>query len=313
MNLRVSITRSSAIAGLCHVAMSLAVAQNDMPPATPPPVVENAAATPAPTPAVETGVVIPLPYPVTRYEESWKKNPFLLKTAPVVGPTVSFADDWALANISTRDGKATVRIVNKKTGERKTVSEIPKEGDEFRLIKANMQGNYRESSAEVAKGDEVATLKYDESAMGVRAAAAPALPRPVVIQQQGQVGGVPVPGAPAMINRPGMTTQVNRGGGIVPSPAGQQNFQRPTMQSGAGGAYYGGAAGAPASGGNANPTVNTASPGVVGGVPSITVTNPNTTPPQVNNPGTPSNPGVTPTPVSRRRQLIPSPIPQQTP
>lgn len=283
---------------------------------TPPP---PAAAAPIPAPApaepaTQAEAAVPAAFPLGRYEESWKTNPFMLKTAPVAVVKVSFAEDWALASISKRDGKAVVRIQNKKTGERRIVKETPGKDEEFRLVTANVSRNYKESTAEIAKGDEVATIKHDETLAAARAPA-PGVPRP---GQPGVPGigtpglGVPLPGqprgastmAPGAAGRPGYTSAAG---------AQQNTFQRPGMAPpgastvAAGGAYTGGnvnVAGTvmgyyqPAVQQPAAPVVNIPLPGAspAGGDASAAGATTGNLPAQ-----------GTPAPVVRRRGLIPSP------
>lgn len=273
--------------------------------AAPPPVAVAPAPAPVepPTPAE---AAIPAAFPLGRYEESWKKNPFMLKTAPVAVVKLSFAEDWALASISKRDGKAVVRIQNKKTGERRMVKETPEKDEEFRLVKANVSRNYKESTAEIAKGDEMATIKHDETLAAARAPV-PGAPRP---GQPGVPGGgpgmvVPQPGQP----RGASTMAPGAGGrpGYIPPAAQASTFQRPGMMPP--GASMAGA------GGNVNvpgavpvyqpavqqptaPVVNVPLPGATpaGGDGSASGTTGGNQPAQ-----------GTPAPVVRRRGLIPSP------
>ena len=237
--------RVSSLAGLLAVLLALAgsglprAQEAPAPPAAgaPPP---SADTPPAPAPAEPSKpaeAAIPAAFPLGRYEESWRKNPFMLKTAPVAVVKVSFAEDWALASISKRDGMAVVRMQNKKTGERRMVKETPEKDDEFRLIKANVSRNYKESTAEIAKGDEVATIKHDETLAAARAPV-PGAPRAGQPGMSGAPGmGVPLPGQAGQPR--GMTTMTpgttgRPGGYAPPGPPQQQQqlqntFQRPGM------------------------------------------------------------------------------------
>jgi len=125
-----------------------------------PPVVEPATEAESPTKEEAT---IPEAYPINRYEASWSKNPFLLKTVAPIVQQVDWSQDWALSSMSNIGGNIRVRMVNKQTGESKRVTSEGSEDSEFRLIKANFHRNRREASVEIAKGSETATLKYDEN------------------------------------------------------------------------------------------------------------------------------------------------------
>lgn len=235
-----------------------------------------AATAPAPAPGE---AAIPVAYPVARYETSWKKNPFLLKTTPIVQATVSFADDWSLAGMFNNAGKIRVSIQNKQTGELKHLTNEPKEGDEFRLVKANFNRNRTEASAEIAKGSETATLKYDESMTSRPVTINNTAQRPVAGAAPGQPGGAPVrPGQPGVGGVPGHPIVPGQTGGV------QAMVTNP-------------ATGRPMAG---------SSVAVQPGQPVMSN--------QAGQPGAPfpATPGVPPT-ISRRRQLIPAPViqPQQ--
>lgn len=108
--------------------------------------------------------VIPRAFDAARYKDTWAKNPFLLKTVAIAGPKVNFAQDWALSGMyKSVSGEIQVYIQNKQTSEVKRVTSKGDPTGEFRLIQANFNRNRSEASAEIAKGSEVAELKYDEN------------------------------------------------------------------------------------------------------------------------------------------------------
>lgn len=132
--------------------------------------------------------VIPQAFPTSRYEASWSKNPFLLKTTAVSQPTVSFAQDWVISGMyQLPSGKKVVNLMNRQTGERTRVTSDGDEAGEFRLVEATIAPRTSESSAKVAKGSEEATLKYDDQLLS-RALSTPA----------------PAPAPQAMGGRPGV-------------------------------------------------------------------------------------------------------------
>jgi hypothetical protein len=155
---------------------------------------ESAAAQPG-APGVaspeEDEAAIPAAFELSRYQASWEKNPFLLKTAPISQPTANWGQDWALAGMFSYNGK---------------------EGDEFRLVRANFSKSRRDASAVIAKGGQEAELKYDENAAPVTINNTV---RPGGGAAAGNVPGVPsVPGG-VPINKP--STAVS-GGRVFNSP-----------------------------------------------------------------------------------------------
>lgn len=279
-------------------------------------------------PVGATANAIPQSYPLDRYQASWKKNPFLLKTAPVVQQRETWAIDWALSSIAEIDGEFRVSIRNKKTGEYRRIHKDDKDA-EFNLVSVNLQPDRKASSAELSKGGEIATLTYDQAAMA---------PAPRAATPAGQPG-VRAPGAPAP-GQPMTTAQVQAGAGssagryyptqsAVPSPGG---FQRPAV----GGVMNPGIPGAVAGGGQiqrstvtAGVSSGSAAAGVAGSPPSMMINGVNVNAPAA---GTAIIPGqsyvpttgsgtvtvpaptyqATPTPSTRRRQLIPAPLNQAT-
>ena len=233
-------------------------------------------ATPA---AEEDGPAIPIPFDLSRYDSTWDKNPFLLKTAPVAQTTVNWGQDWALSSMSKYSGKIRISIRNKQTNEVKRIYNEPKDGDEFRLVEANFNRSRKEASAKIAKGTEEAELKYDENVAPVtvnntmRAAGGQGQP--------GNLGAVNVPGAVGG-NRPGLPNVTKP---VMPTQNGRV-FNAPNMQGGASAGYN---PGNNAAGG----MINNGAP-IQGGVmnPTLPVGAPGTTPPTI----------------SRRRQLIPAPV-----
>ncbi len=155
---------------------------------------------------------IPQAYGIERYQASWDKNPFLLKTTPIAQPTVNWGQDWTLAGMSSFNGKIRVSIRNKQTNEFKRISNDEKPGEEFRLVRTQFSRNRKDALVVIAKGNQEAELKYDENA-------APVTINNTTRAPGGATGAVPGnPGNPSM-PQPGRSavqnpTQAQRG----PSP-----------------------------------------------------------------------------------------------
>lgn len=142
---------------------------------------------------------IPNAYGEDRYQASWDKNPFLLKTVDTVQTKENFGKDWALASLSAYKNVYTVRIFNKQTGKYERLKEGDTSG-EFRLIGVTYNRDRNKTKVTVAQGNETAELTYDESTLS----------RPVTVQntqtpppaqpgqpQPGQQPQNPNPNAPA--------------------------------------------------------------------------------------------------------------------
>lgn len=242
---------------------------------------------------------IPEAFPASRYEASWSKNPFLLKTTPVSQPTVSFAQDWVLSSMFDHSGRITVRLMNRQTGEYKTIRSDDPAGGEFTLVKANIARSTKESSVEIKKGTEVATLTYDDQ-MLARPLSTPA----------------PAPVANA-INRPGQPPVTpQQAQAQAQARAAAANPNRPANPPTQGGPIVVGRQPAQMAQNNAAP--NGLIPGVVaGGAPAANPGNGNNltidlTGNNTGNPNPAANGGTitdqTPATVTRRRRLIPAPV-----
>jgi hypothetical protein len=247
--------------------------------------------------------VIPKAFPASRYEASWSKNPFLLKTAPVTQPTVSFAQDWVLSSMYNYSGRITVRLMNRQTGEYKTIRSDDA-GGEFTLVKANIARSTKESSVEIKRGTEVATLTYDDQ-MLARPLSSPA-PAPIQnaikagaarTPQQAQAQARAATAAAQNRNRPPTNTvgNANRNGPIVvgrqPSQVAQNNLTANGLPPG-----VLAAGGAPATGNNNTVTVDVTGNNGASSTPTSNVDTGHGPAPN------------TPTTVTRRRRLIPNAV-----
>ena len=244
--------------------------------------------------------VIPKAFPTARYEASWSKNPFLLKTTAVTQPTVSFAQDWVISGMYRNQGKTVVSLMNRQTGERKKVTSEDGEGAEFTLVKANIAPRPSDSSAEIRRGSEVATLTYDDQLLS-RPLSTPA-PSPVAAAISARPGAKLTPqqaqanARAAVAANPGGRGTPGGGGPIV---VGQQPQASQMAQNAA--ALNGGLppgvivpGGAQGPGANNGININLNADG------SVNTSNGNAT----------SNPNAvtdsTPATVTRRRRLIPA-------
>ncbi len=148
----------------------------------------------------------PAAYPVERYEAGWGKNPFTLKTAPVVMTAVSFAKDLALTSIAGDTTNPTVTIVNTKTHERFRLKVGQPAENGMQIAEVKRAESRRDSVVTVTLGSETSELHYDSSYLKQMAAGASAK-----MQQ----------GAPQVQQPPGLQR--------LP-PAGQPSVRLPAMR-----------------------------------------------------------------------------------
>jgi hypothetical protein len=173
--------------------------------------------------AQETSVFVPpKAYPVSRYEAGWNKNPFTLKTAPVVAASASFAADLAIGAYFGDAENPTVIVVNTKTGERTPIRKDKPAANGMKLDDVTIGSGRKDVAADVSLGKETAKLQFNDGYLKQMAAAeAPKAPQGQPQQHQ-QPGGapsrVPVPGAPGQPP------------GIVPQKPGMGTAQTPGQQ-----------------------------------------------------------------------------------
>lgn len=165
--------------------------------------------------------VAPQPYPVSRYEAGWNKNPFTLKTAPVVAASASFAADLAIGSYYGDAENPTVDVVNTKTGERTRLKKDKPAPNGMKLVEVTIGTGRKEVSVNVTLGKEAATLQFNESyikqvAGSAAAAKASQGKTPAQTQAQGRQlpngapGGVPLPG---MLAQPPVTPGIGQAPG----------------------------------------------------------------------------------------------------
>lgn len=149
-------------------------------------VAESPISTPPTAAEVLSEEVIPKAFENARYQETWKKNPFLLITNTPSGPIIDWSNDWALAGMyKSTTGKITISVQNKQTAEFKRVTSDGDAKSEFKLVSANFNRNRNEASVELEKDGKKATLKYDDNLTS----------RPVTVSNTFKAPGAGQPGA----------------------------------------------------------------------------------------------------------------------
>lgn len=106
----------------------------------------------------------PRPYPIERYLDGWAKNPFTLKTAPVVVTMESFAKDLVLGSVSQIGDVATVTMINTKTRERTRLISGQERGG-MKIKSVHLGYSRKEISVELESGTETAVLHYDNAVL----------------------------------------------------------------------------------------------------------------------------------------------------
>jgi hypothetical protein len=197
-------TRLTAIFCFCLLACGAALAQQDAAVFTP-----------------------PQAYPVDRYEAGWGRNPFTLKTAPVIVENASFAKDLAIVGISGDTANPTVTVVNIKTHERFRLKLGQPGANGMLLNDVKRAESRKDSVVEVTLGSETSKLHYDNSYLKQVAATstAKAAPQgsPQALQQLRQPPvqpGMPrpqIPGQPPQNLRLPTPPQQPAGGGFTAS------------------------------------------------------------------------------------------------
>ncbi|MEN3940809.1 hypothetical protein WJU23_05925 [Prosthecobacter sp. SYSU 5D2] len=185
-------------------------------------------------PSVLDEKVIPEAYPGTRYQNTWKTNPFLKITTRTAAPTKNWTEDWALSSMfKSETGKISIGLQNKQTGDFKRVTNEDGPNSEFRLVQANFNRNRNEASVEIEKGNVRGTLKYDENLTS----------KPVTINQTFKAPTAPPgvnpnarpgqPGQPVNVAQPGLQGLPSSGlpprPGVAPAVSPQSPASPPTI------------------------------------------------------------------------------------
>ncbi len=164
-----------------------------MQPVTPPSVVEAPAIT-------ETSSGLPKVLDISRYAALGKKSPFTL--ASTSEEAADFAKDLILTGYVRLDGEDFVMVANKTKPDRILVGKKPAPAAQGMIlvrVDKDPSGDATKMRAQLKKGSETATLKY-EATVGVGAPPAPSgMPVPQVpgtlgqAQGKGQIPGVQNP------------------------------------------------------------------------------------------------------------------------
>ncbi len=163
----------------------------------------------------------PKKYGAERYMAGWERNPFAIPTPPTAPPPVeSQFKDLAIKSIFGPKDSPIFSLVNTKTHERMRLSMDKPTKDGVELKSFSLAENRRETTIEVAKGTETATLKYATDYVPPAANGAPGA-RPGMPGVPGGVPGaagrIPIPQVGAVNTNPA----ANRG--LPGQPAGTTN------------------------------------------------------------------------------------------
>jgi len=188
---------------LASVLPALALGEVNLPP--PVPGQETAVA-----PAPETSA-LPGSLQIGRFAALGKKSPFTL--ASTTEENADFAKDLILAGYFRMDGKDFVMVANRTQPTRLLVgtqASPSAQGMILLKVERDPSGDPTKLRAQIRKGTETATLKYESTAAGV-GGAVPA--------------GQPVPGqaAPGQVPVPGQTQPVQAQQPGIPGPAPSKN------------------------------------------------------------------------------------------
>ncbi|WP_422322241.1 hypothetical protein [Prosthecobacter sp.] len=129
----------------------------------------------------------PKGYAVERYETGWNKNPFTLKTAPVLVPQASYAKDLAIASIYGDRRDLTVSVVNVKTHERFLLKAGQPNAQGIELKEASVGLGRKDTVIRIAMGAELCEVRYDNGYLMQLAASAGARTDSATLQLRQQI------------------------------------------------------------------------------------------------------------------------------
>lgn len=144
----------------------------------------------------------PSAHPVERYQAGWEKNPFVLKTAPVVREQVSFARDWIIAGCFGEEDNPIVVLANTKTRERVRLKKGEPASNGMNLRSVTFTASLKDTVAEVSLGAASAVLKFDESYLKQAKGQPKSQTTPTGRQSSGTLGGDPGPGGGPVASTP---------------------------------------------------------------------------------------------------------------
>jgi hypothetical protein len=163
-------------------------------------------------PRTETSSGLPKALELSRYTALGKKSPFTLASATA---EADFAKELVLGGYVRLEGEDFVMVANKTKPDRILVGRKPSPSAQGMILldlKKDPLGDPSKMQAQIKKGSEMATLKYEVTGGG----AASAAQAPVAIPGQPQIPGMPGQPAQAQIN-PGQRA-ANAGGQQAPAP-----------------------------------------------------------------------------------------------
>ncbi|MFM2169409.1 MAG: hypothetical protein RIS79_3780 [Verrucomicrobiota bacterium] len=157
----------------------------------------------------------PKKYGAERYLVGWERNPFAIPTPPSAPPLVeSQFKDLAIKSVFGPKDSPIFSLVNTKTHERMRISMNHLTQDGVELKSFSLAENRRETTIEIAKGSETATLKYAVDYVPPAASAAqgarPGMPA--------TAGRIPIP----QIGAASVNPAANRH--VIGQPAGNANL-----------------------------------------------------------------------------------------
>jgi hypothetical protein len=150
--------------------------------------------------ATTTSSGLPKPLDLSRFSALGKKSPFTLASATA---EAEFAKDLVLGGYVRMDGEDFVIVANKTKPDRILVGRKPSpaaQGMVLLDLRRDPSGDPSKLQAQIKKGTEMATLKYEITGGG----GTPVTPIPIAVQGQS-----PIPGLPGQ--QPGQG-QANSGG-----------------------------------------------------------------------------------------------------
>jgi hypothetical protein len=112
----------------------------------------------------------PRAYPIERYRATWDKNPFTIKTVPLVAPVGSFAQDLVLASMYRISGETVVIVANTKTRERIRLRNDEPAPNGMKVKAVFIEDMRKNSHAELVLGDETVVLHFQRQAIKQMAA-----------------------------------------------------------------------------------------------------------------------------------------------
>lgn len=129
----------------------------------------------------------PHPYSLSRYEASWEKNPFTLKTTPAVEQRAPFAEHLVIASVYGNLADPTVVLANVNTHERIRLQTSRANGSNIQLVRLHRGNGKRDDMlAIVSMGAETSEIRYGTDYLKQVSASGSARPAQSVLQKRQQ-------------------------------------------------------------------------------------------------------------------------------